>query len=187
MQESTLLTRATALLLLFLTAPLLGLFWLMIKLSNPKLPAFFKQTRVGLHGKTFSIWKMRTMDSTNYTKSVSSVEDVRITRVGRWLRRSHLDELLQLVNVINGTMTFIGPRPMGVGTHQKNSSDIPGWEIREKVLPGITGLYQVSSARNNRRAMVAYDRLLLQNLSCPWFRLWIVWCTICEMVCLRGK
>ena len=122
---------------LLLLAPLLLLIAVAIKLDSPG-PVFFRQARVGRHGQVFRIFKFRTMrqqESENGTQ-LTFAGDPRITRVGAWLRRSKLDELAQLIDVLRGTMSLVGPRP-----------EVPRYvalypaELRSKVLsvrPGIT-------------------------------------------------
>lgn len=102
---------AVALVGLVLLAPLLALISLMIKLDSPG-PVFFQQSRVGRRGKTFNIFKFRTMAlHTDETRQLTVGDDCRITRVGRFLRHYKLDELPQLINVLHGTMSLVGPRP----------------------------------------------------------------------------
>ncbi|HSM82424.1 MAG TPA: sugar transferase [Nodosilinea sp.] len=125
-----------------------------IRLDSPG-PIFFRQERVGLHGKTFQVWKFRTMvvDAPqlqaaleHQNESADGVlfkvrHDPRITRVGRLLRRTSLDELPQLFNVLGGQMSLVGPRPLPV----RDVAKFDGWHnIRHQVLPGVTGLWQIS-------------------------------------------
>lgn len=124
-------------LLLVLLAPLGLLLALAIKLDSPG-PVFFRQERVGLHGKLFRIHKLRTMvaDAPAQGPALTIGHDARVTRFGRWLRRSKLDELAQLIDVLRGDMSLVGPRP-----------EVPRYvalyptALRERVLsvrPGIT-------------------------------------------------
>lgn len=137
-----------------LAAPLYLFLALLIKLDSAG-PIFYKQTRIGLHGKPFKVWKFRTMvpnaeklqqelEANNEMKDgilFKIKEDPRITRVGKFLRRYSLDELPQLFNVIFGEMSLVGPRPLPVRDVEKFSQH---HYIRQEVLPGITGLWQVS-------------------------------------------
>jgi lipopolysaccharide/colanic/teichoic acid biosynthesis glycosyltransferase len=99
-----------ATLALLLLAPLLALLALAVKLDSPG-PALFRQERVGRHGKPFRIHKLRTMVHGAGGAPITVGDDARITRAGRWLRRSRLDELPQLIDVLKGDMSLVGPRP----------------------------------------------------------------------------
>ncbi|NJM20615.1 MAG: sugar transferase [Richelia sp. RM2_1_2] len=140
--------------LLILFSPLYLLISLLIKLDSPG-PIFFKQERIGLHCKKFKIWKFRTM-VTNAEKLQATLEakneikdgvlfkmkdDPRITKIGKFLRLYSLDELPQLFNVLLGDMSLVGPRPLPLRDVEKFQT--PHF-IRQEVLPGITGLWQVS-------------------------------------------
>jgi lipopolysaccharide/colanic/teichoic acid biosynthesis glycosyltransferase len=106
----------------------------------------FRQTRVGRDGRRFVLWKFRSMraDAPVYARSPISGADERLTRVGRWIRRLSLDELPQLVNVLRGEMSLVGPRPeMPFIADRYNSTE----RLRLVVKPGITGLWQISHGR----------------------------------------
>ncbi len=135
-------------------APLFLGLAIAIKLDSPG-PAFFRQQRVGLHGKSFLVWKFRTMvadaprlqaelEAQNQTADgvlFKVKRDPRITRVGLFLRRTSLDELPQLFNVLLGQMSLVGPRPLPV----RDVAKFDAWHhIRHQVLPGLTGLWQIS-------------------------------------------
>ncbi|MBE9028805.1 sugar transferase [filamentous cyanobacterium LEGE 11480] len=136
------------------TAPVYLLIAALIKLDSPG-PVFFRQTRIGLHGKEFKVWKFRTMvinaaalqaelEALNETSDgvlFKIKRDPRITRIGGFLRRYSLDELPQIFNVLLGEMSFVGPRPLPVRDVERFSQD---HFLRHEVLPGITGLWQVS-------------------------------------------
>jgi exopolysaccharide biosynthesis polyprenyl glycosylphosphotransferase len=132
-------------LLLILFAPLLFLIALFIKLDSPG-PAFFVQDRVGRNGELFKIYKFRSMHKGTPRYEVSPITplDPRITRVGRFLRRSSLDELPQLINVFMGEMSLVGPRPEMSFIVQLYTSE---QRQRLQVTPGITGLWQLSADR----------------------------------------
>jgi lipopolysaccharide/colanic/teichoic acid biosynthesis glycosyltransferase len=123
-----------------LTLPLMGFIALAIWLDSPG-PILFRQQRIGLEGYPFTIYKFRTMSVSAplYSYKVS-MSDERITKVGRWLRRSGLDELPQLFNVIRGEMSFIGPRPEQPFIVQQFQ---PWQHARHEIKPGITGWWQV--------------------------------------------
>lgn len=135
----------TALTLLVLTAPLILLAVVLVKLTSPG-PALYSQTRLGRFGRPFTIYKIRTMghDCESLTgPRWSTAGDTRVTAVGRWLRRTHLDELPQLWNVLRGDMSLIGPRPERPEFVPKLEQAVPHYRQRLQVRPGVTGLAQV--------------------------------------------
>lgn len=110
-------------------------------------PIFYRQVRVGRNGRHFRIWKFRTMrpDAEQHTGAVwSNQSDPRVTRLGRWLRCSHLDELPQFFNILRGDMNLVGPRPERPEFARELSRELPGYSQRTLVHPGITGLAQLS-------------------------------------------
>jgi lipopolysaccharide/colanic/teichoic acid biosynthesis glycosyltransferase len=136
---------AGSLALLILGAPLFGLLALLITFDSGG-PIFFKQERVGENGRLFKMFKFRTMRSNAapYDYSPCAPDDPRITRVGRFLRRTSLDELPQLVNVLQGKMSLVGPRPEMPFIVEQYSED---HRQRLQVKPGLTGLWQLSGDR----------------------------------------
>lgn len=157
-----------AALLLLLLSPGLLLLWLLIRLDSPG-PAFFRQPRLGRHGRVFEILKFRTMvDGAEKQGSgvFTSRSDPRITRVGQLLRRSSLDELPQLVNIVRGEMSFVGPRPP-VPYHPHRYEDYsPEQRRRFSVRPGITGYAQVLGRnRLEWSERIAYDLEYLDSWS----------------------
>jgi len=167
-------------------APLMVLIAIGVKLSSPG-PVIFRQRRYGLDGREILIAKFRTMtvteDGQNVVQAVRG--DARVTHIGRVLRRYSLDELPQLFNVLEGSMSLVGPRPHAVAHNEQYRALIKGYMLRHKVLPGITGLAQVNGYRGETsrleemQARVHYDleylrhwspmldlQILLQTLPC---------------------
>ena len=139
---------------LLVLAPLLLLIAVLVKLSSPG-PAIFRQRRYGLDGREIVVYKFRTMTVTEDGAQVRQATrgDDRITRVGSVLRRYSLDELPQLVNVLQGRMSLIGPRPHAVAHNEEYRKLIKGYMIRHKVLPGMTGLAQVNGCRGETSSL----------------------------------
>jgi len=143
-----------------------------VKLSSPG-PVLFKQRRYGLHGEQMRVYKFRTMTVCEDGPVVvqAAPQDVRITAIGRFLRRTSLDELPQLFNVLQGKMSFVGPRPHAVAHNELYRKLISGYMIRHKVRPGMTGWAQVHGLRGETRAVeqmrlrVQYDLDYLRNWS----------------------
>jgi exopolysaccharide biosynthesis polyprenyl glycosylphosphotransferase len=166
-----------SLLLIILLAPIYLSIAVLIKLDSPGA-IFFRQKRIGLHGREFLIWKFRTMipdaekvqadlESKNEMKDgvfFKMKNDPRITKVGQFLRRYSLDELPQLFNVLVGEMSLIGPRPLPIRDVEKFETK---HFIRQEVLPGITGLWQVSGRSNidNFDDVIRLDMNYIENWS----------------------
>jgi exopolysaccharide biosynthesis polyprenyl glycosylphosphotransferase len=139
-------------------SPILLVIALLIKSTSPG-PIFYRQYRVGLKGRHFRVWKFRTMvenaadlqqelESQNEIKGgvlFKIKDDPRITKIGKFLRRYSLDELPQLLNILQGEMSLVGPRPLPLRDVAKFSKD---QFLRHEVLPGITGLWQVKGRSN---------------------------------------
>jgi Undecaprenyl-phosphate glucose phosphotransferase len=159
-------------LLTVLLLPLMAAVALAIKLDSSG-PVFFRQERYGFVNRVFRIWKFRTMrhGAPASTTLQATRNDARVTRVGRFLRRTSLDELPQLFNVLNGTMSLVGPRPHAVDHNEEYSKLIRGYFARHRVKPGITGLAQVNGFRGETEtvekmeARVRYDIHYVENWS----------------------
>jgi lipopolysaccharide/colanic/teichoic acid biosynthesis glycosyltransferase len=136
---------AGSIFLLIVLFPLFILIAALIKLDSPG-PVFFRHHRVGKNGRNFALWKFRSMrmEVPKYEKSPRSADDVRLTRIGRLIRRTSVDEIPQLINVLRGEMSLVGPRPeMPFIVAQYQTLEYE----RLAVKPGITGLWQISPAR----------------------------------------
>jgi len=140
-------------LILLAITPLLLVIALAVKLDSPG-PVFFRQNRNGWNGKTFKIWKFRSMYVHQPEGTVlkqAEKDDPRITRVGRFIRRTSLDELPQIFNVLAGEMSLVGPRPHAVQHDAEYSQRISDYMARHNIKPGITGLAQVRGFRGETR------------------------------------
>jgi exopolysaccharide biosynthesis polyprenyl glycosylphosphotransferase len=165
------------LLILLLASPIYLAIALLIKLDSPG-PIFYRQVRIGLRGRSFRVWKFRTMfvnadkmqkelEAMNQTKDgilFKIKDDPRVTRVGKILRQYSLDELPQVFNVLFGEMSLVGPRPLPVRDVERFAKH---HHIRHEVLPGITGLWQVSgrSDIDDFEDVVALDATYIENWS----------------------
>jgi len=144
---------------LLVLSPLLFLLALAIRLDSTG-PALFRQTRTGLNGKKFRIYKLRTMTVQEDGAVIQQATqgDPRVTRIGRILRKTSLDELPQLLNVIRGEMALVGPRPHALAHDDYYGREIPAYEHRFAVKPGITGWAQVNGSRGETRTLADMQR-----------------------------
>ena len=166
---------------LLVLSPLMALIALLIKLTSPG-PVFYRQERCGLNGRTFHMLKFRSMrvDAEKHTGAVWAVQhDNRRTRLGTFLRRTSLDELPQLWNVLRGDMSLVGPRPERPVFIQQFSNSIPNYMARHCVKAGITGWAQVHGWRGNTslRKRLQYDLYYITHWT-PWLDLRILWMTL---------
>ncbi|HTB38018.1 MAG TPA: sugar transferase, partial [Reyranella sp.] len=144
-------------------------------------PVFYTQVRVGRQGRTFRMVKFRTMLHGAEGPSFTSTDDPRITRVGSFLRRYRLDELPQVLNVLKGEMSWVGPRPEALALGQGYARDIPHFELRSIVPPGVTGWAQINQGYahdpDGMRAKLEYDLYYLKHCSL-WLDLVIIMRTL---------
>jgi lipopolysaccharide/colanic/teichoic acid biosynthesis glycosyltransferase len=173
---------ALAALLTIPAVPLIVAAALLVKLTS-RGPAFYTQTRVGEDGRLFTIWTIRSMihNCESLTGPRWSMPgDPRITRVGAFLRASHVDELPQLLNVLRGEMSLIGPRPERPEFVPELERELPGYWQRLTVRPGVTGLAQVQlppdSDLTSVRRKLAHDLYYIRHLS-PWLDFRLLLCT----------
>jgi putative colanic acid biosynthesis UDP-glucose lipid carrier transferase len=128
--------------------PLLVIVAIAIKLDSQG-PVFFRQQRCGFNGRSFRIYKFRTMSVLEDGPSIVQAQfgDQRFTRLGTWLRRTSIDELPQLINVLNGTMSLVGPRPHAMAHDNEFDKIVRNYAFRRRVRPGLTGWAQVHGCR----------------------------------------
>lgn len=176
---------ALALIILALISPLMIAIAFGVRLSSPG-PVLFRQRRYGLDGREIVIYKFRSMtvnEDGNVIRQAAR-EDQRVTRFGAFLRKYSLDELPQFINVIQGRMSVVGPRPHAVAHNEMYRKVIRGYMIRHKVKPGITGWAQVNGLRGETeliekmQARIEYDLDYLRHWSL-WFDLRIIMKTVC--------
>jgi putative colanic acid biosynthesis UDP-glucose lipid carrier transferase len=178
-------------LILLLISPLLCVVALAVKLSSPG-PVLFKQRRYGLNGEVIEVWKFRSMSvqEDGHVVTQARKNDPRVTKVGAVLRKTSLDELPQFVNVLQGQMSIVGPRPHAVAHNEEYRKLIHGYMLRHMVKPGITGWAQVNGWRGEtdtteKMAMrVKYDLDYINNWTI-WFDLKIIVLTLFRG--MRGK
>ena len=173
-----------AALLLILLSPLMLCIALAVKFTSVG-PAIFKQRRYGLYGEEITVYKFRSMTVSEDGNKIDQAQknDPRITKIGAFLRRTSLDELPQFINVLQGRMSMVGPRPHAVAHNELYRTLIKGYMLRHKIKPGITGWAQVNGLRGETevlekmQARIEYDLYYLRNWSI-WLDLWIVMLTV---------
>ncbi|MDI7262023.1 MAG: TIGR03013 family PEP-CTERM/XrtA system glycosyltransferase, partial [Thermodesulfobacteriota bacterium] len=174
---------------LALLSPLILIVSILIKIDS-RGAVFYKQERVGENGKVFKLLKFRSMvQNAEANGPVWAIEDdARITRIGRWIRKWRLDEIPQMLNVLNGDMSFVGPRPERPFFVEQLKKEIPYYDQRFSVKPGITGWaqikYRYGASKEDALEKLKYDLYYIKNLS-PLFDLMIIFETV--KVVLFGK
>ena len=157
-----------SLLLLLLTAPIIALFALLIRLDS-RGPAFFRQARVGLYGEVFDVIKLRSMrtDAEVNGAQFAQKDDPRVTRIGRFIRQTRIDELPQTWSVLKGEMSFVGPRPERPEFVTELDEQLPYYAERHMVKPGITGWAQINypygASMEDSRHKLEYDLYYAKN------------------------
>ncbi len=175
---------------ILITSPIMLLATIAVRL-NSKGPAIFRQKRVGENGKLFTVYKFRSMfDGSDKTKLTPAEHgDPRVTRVGKWLRRTRVDELPQLFNIVKGDMAFVGPRPFVPEQEEECAAQIPFYRERWLVKPGATGWAQINRGYNatleDNREKLAYDLFYIKNVSFG-LDLFIMFSTIKILLLGRG-
>lgn len=149
------------------TSPVMLLAAILVKCSSPG-PVIFKQERVGLHNKPFDMYKFRSMEIQPPAKEKRAWtvrDDPRVTGIGRFLRRTSLDELPQLFNILKGDMSLVGPRPERPHFVEKFKEEIPRYMVKHQVRPGLTGWAQVNGLRGNTsiKKRIEYDIYYIEN------------------------
>lgn len=160
--------------ILILISPVLIFIGCGVKLSSPG-PIFFRQIRYGMDGKQIRVWKFRTMTVMENSETViqATKNDIRVTKFGRFLRRTSLDELPQFFNVWYGQMSVVGPRPHAVAHNEQYRSLIQGYMLRHKVKPGITGLAQINGWRGETDTLEKMEKRIEYDLI--YIRAWSIW------------
>lgn len=181
---------AVSSLLVGLAAPLLVLVAIAIKLDS-KGPIFYRQERVGLGGKTYGLWKFRSMrtDAEKDGAVWAKTNDDRVTRVGRFIRKARIDEIPQVLNVLLGDMSFVGPRPERPVFTDQLKQQIPFYGLREAVKPGITGWAQIrypyGASVEDARNKLEFDLYYVKNGSL-FLDLGIIFHTVRHVLLARG-
>lgn len=168
--------RSIALLAIILLSPVLLATAIAVKLSSPG-PVLFKQKRHGWNGQVIKVWKFRSMclhDDSEVKQATR--QDERITRVGRFIRRTSIDELPQLFNVLQGRMSLVGPRPHAVAHNNYYTGKITAYMARHRIKPGITGLAQVSGCRGETETLDKMEKRV--ELDLAYINNWSVWLDI---------
>jgi putative colanic acid biosynthesis UDP-glucose lipid carrier transferase len=145
--------------------PLLAIVAVAIKLDSPG-PILFRQKRCGFNGRSFPIRKFRTMSVLEDGASIVQAQcaDKRVTRLGTWLRRTSIDELPQLLNVLDGSMSLVGPRPHAMAHDNQFNQIVGNYAFRRRVKPGLTGWAQVNGCRGPTPTTASIERRVEYDL-----------------------
>ena len=152
---------------LILSSPLLLVIAVLVRTTS-KGPVIFTQERIGRHNKPFHMYKFRSMQlqsEADEKKGWTTKDDPRVTKVGKFIRRTSLDELPQLFNILRGDMSLVGPRPERTQYVEKFKEEIPRYMIKHQVRPGLTGWAQVNGYRGDTsiRKRIDYDLYYIEN------------------------
>jgi lipopolysaccharide/colanic/teichoic acid biosynthesis glycosyltransferase len=184
--------RLVAAILLIPGIPLIGLLMLLVRLHS-RGPGIYRQARLGKNARVFQMYKIRTMRcdaEANSGPVWAKTNDPRVTRLGRLLRKLHLDELPQLINVVKNEMALIGPRPERPEIVAMLANEIPGYTDRLTVLPGVTGLAQINlppdSTLDDVRRKVVVDVKYIRTAG-PWLDARILMSTFVRLLGLPGE
>lgn len=163
-----------SLLIIILISPILLVIAVAVKVSSPG-PVIFKQKRYGMDGKAIKVWKFRSMtvmENDTLVKQATK-NDVRVTKVGSFLRKTSLDELPQFFNVLSGKMSIVGPRPHAVAHNEQYRNIIEGYMLRHKVKLGITGWAQINGWRGETDTIDKMEKRIEYDLE--YIREWSIW------------
>ena len=152
---------------IIITSPIMLIAAIAVKCSGPG-PIIFQQERIGLHNKSFHMYKFRSMEQQSpkdEKKAWTVKDDPRVTRAGKILRRTSLDELPQLFNILKGDMSLVGPRPERPLFVEKFREEIPRYMVKHQVRPGLTGWAQVNGFRGDTsiKKRIEYDIYYIEN------------------------
>lgn len=152
--------------------PVLLMCAIMIKVSDPEGPVIYRQVRVGLNGRLFTIYKLRSMyvNAEAHGRAVrAGADDPRVIPICKWMRKSHVDELPQIFNILRGEMSLVGPRPERPELFEELSRKLPKFEDRLAVKPGLTGMAQIYNGYDTDddsvRRKLEYDLQYINNMS----------------------
>ena len=154
---------------IIVASPVMLVMCILIKLTSPG-PLIYRQERVGLHNQTFWMYKFRSMEiqpEAEEKKAWTVKNDPRVTGIGRFMRRTSIDELPQLFNILKGDMSLVGPRPERPFFVEKFREEIPRYMVKHQVRPGLTGWAQVNGYRGDTsiRKRIEYDLYYIENWS----------------------
>lgn len=190
MIPKSIIDRLAAAIALMILAPFLVMVAILIRFDSSG-PAIFRQERIGFRGKPFTVYKFRTMrtrtvdEASARADAITHANDDRITRFGRFLRRSRIDELPQIINILKGEMSWIGPRPEAAVLSKWYEDEIPFYRYRHVVRPGVSGWAQVMQGHvadvSEVRSKLYYDFYYIKNFSL-WIDSLIVFRTVMTMM-----